>query len=660
MSFPDVVLQVAGLLALAVLLSLVARRVHLPLTVVLVVVALAGSALGVAPEFARLDGEAFETLVVTGFLPALVFAAALDLDLRAFLRNLGAIVALAVLGFVISAALVGLALHAVLGITLVVALLFGALISATDPVAVVAIFRELGVPRRLLVLVEGESLLNDGVAIVLSAILLEASLGGSIDLAGGLVDFVAVFGGGALIGAAIGLAAAAMLPWLSSLPGVALSIAVAYGGFVLAEEVLGFSGVMATAVAGMMLSGLAPSRASAELREAWEQTWGALDYVANALLFLLIGLAVQPMSLLDEGGPILLALGAVLLARAAAVVPLVWLLERTARIRRVGKRNEAVLIWGGLRGGVALALALALPEELAEREVLVSLTGGVVLGTLILNATTIRWLVHRLGLDTPSQVDQFTAQTAKLAGVRAAQDYVSALGLSDAPHLRQRLAMAEDDAVGALEGLDLDPEHEMRAVLSRALHAERTTYQELSDEGLLPPAATRVLLHQVDDEVEDLAAGIDPADRAQRRQPSRADRMSQRLLGWLPKPPGESPLDLEQAEASARRLAAHRTREALSTFEGLPAVTPQTLSSVRQSLQEWENHAVRRLEEVGADPARRHELHERQATLLAQAATKRQLRAMAEDGLLPARLIDGTDILPLTRTDDLRPPTRQR
>jgi Kef-type K+ transport system membrane component KefB len=298
---------------------------------------------------------------------------------------------------------------------------FGALISATDPVAVVAVFREVGVPRRLLTLVEGESLLNDGVAIVLFAILVEAATGGSVSVLAGVLDFLAVFAGGALIGLLLGLVAALVLPWLDPLPAAAMSLALAYGSFVLADAVLGFSGVMATAVAGTVLAGLAPSRASAEVREMWTQTWEALDYVANAVLFLLIGLVIGPGALLDHAGAILLAAVVVLVARALAVVPVVWLLERVAHIPRLGRRNEAVLIWGGLRGGVALALALALPEELVERELLIALTGGVVLVTLLLNATTIRWLVSRLGLDRPSDADQYVMALAHMSAVEAAR-----------------------------------------------------------------------------------------------------------------------------------------------------------------------------------------------------------------------------------------------
>ena len=402
MELPRLLLELSALLTVAVLVGLVAQRMHVPLSVVLVAVGFLATASGVDLEIGGLEGEAFEEVVVFLFLPLLVFAAALGIDLRAFARNLGAILGLAVLAFLISAVLVGVTVHLALGTTLAAAFLFGALISATDPVAVVAVFREVGVPRRLLTLVEGESLLNDGVAIVLFAILLEAATGGSVSVLAGVGDFVAVFVGGAVIGTLLGLVAALALPWLDRLPAAALSLAAAYGSFVLADAVLGFSGVMASAAAGMVIAGLAPSRASAEVREMWDQMWEALDYVANALLFLLIGLVIGVDLLGEHASAILLAVVVVLLARAVAVLPIVWLLEQLAHIPRVGARNEAVLVWGGLRGGVALALALALPEELSERELLVALTGGVVLATLLLNATTIRWLVSRLGSTSPA------------------------------------------------------------------------------------------------------------------------------------------------------------------------------------------------------------------------------------------------------------------
>lgn len=636
MELADRVLEVSLLLVVVVAVALATRHRRLPLSVVLVVAGLALSATGLADDLGQLEGEAFEQVVVLVFLPALVFAAALDLNLRAFLRNLGAIVALAVVAFTASAVLVGLALAAGLGLPLVVALLFGALISATDPVAVVAIFREVGVPRRLLVLVEGESLLNDGVAIVLAAVLLGAATGTATGPLQGGLRFFAVFFGGALVGLVLGGLGALLLPLLEPLPAVVLTLAIAYGGFALAEEVLGLSGVVAAATAGLVLSGLAPSRASAQVREAWKSTWGTLDYVANSLLFLLIGLALGVTGLVDHAGAIALAVVVVLVARALAVVPVVWGLERLAGVPRVGRRNEAVLIWGGLRGGVALALALALPETLADRDQLVALTGGVVLATLLLNATTIRWLVHRLRLDRPSPTEHFLAAAARVAGLEAAQQRLRDLGLDDdVPMVQQECAGARAE----LDRLELDPDDELRAVVGRGLQVERTTYQDLSDAGLLPPAVTRTLLHEIDDEVDELALHGSRHQLGATRQGRSPGALLRRLVELLPAPAGADKQELAYAEATARRLGARRTVEALEMFAQLPGVRPETVRTAQQTFQSWEDEAVDRLAVFDRDDAGATRLlRERQAAVLADAEAARALRSLVEAGLVPAQM----------------------
>ncbi len=642
MELSRLLLEVAGLLTVAVLFGLAARRTHIPLSVILVVAGFVASAAGLTPGVGRLEGEAFEEVVVFVFLPVLVFAAALGIDLRAFMRNLGAILALAVFAFLISAVLVGIAVHWVLGTALAAAFVFGALISATDPVAVVAVFREVGVPRRLLTLVEGESLLNDGVAIVLFAILVEAATGGAVSVPGGVFDFIAVFGGGAVIGVAFGLVGATVLPWLDRLPAAALSLALAYGTFVFADAVLGFSGVTATAAAGMVLSGLAPSRASAEVREAWEQMWDALDYIANALLFLLIGLVIGPELLLEHLDAIAFAAVVVLVARALAVVPIVWALERFAHIPRLGRRNEAVLVWGGLRGGVALALALALPEELAERELLVALTGGVVLVTLLLNATTIRWLVSRLGLDRASDADRYLMAVARVSAVEAARHELADMHVRGADEITAELDRSEQSAHEETAGLGVDPDAEYRIVVGRGLHVERRTYQDLSDQGLLPPAVTRTLLHEVDDEIDDLTLhGTRHEVGASRsRRSGGLERLTRRLVSRLPEPVGSDPTELAYSEATARHLAARRASESFQVFERLPAIDQETIDRARETFTEWERNALDKLDELdergsGEEPS----LRRRQAGTLARAASIRELGEMVDAGLLPRQAL---------------------
>jgi len=636
MSLPAWLLLSSALLAVAVVLGLLAARVGLQLTVVLVVVGFLARLLGEPAGIdTPLEGEGFEEVVVFLFLPVLVFEAALGLSVRAFFRNLGPILVLAVVALLVSAVLVGVTLAVVLGTPLAAALLFGALISATDPVAVVAVFRQLGVPERLLVLVEGESMLNDGVAIVLFNILLGVALGEEASVAGGVFDFTKVFFGGAAIGALFGLAVAVLLPWLDRNLAAALTVAVAYGSFVLADDVLGFSGVMAGVAAGAVIAGFAPSRASASTREMLEDVWEALGYVANALLFLLIGLAIEPELILDNLDAIALAIVVVLIARAIAVIPLVSALERFARIPPVGRRNEAVLIWGGLRGGVALALALALPESLPERDLFIAMTGGVVLATLLLNATTIGWLIHRLGLDTPSRTDRFLAAIARLRGAQAARDRLADLDLDD-PAVTARLDEVERTTRSELQRIDLSPEEELEAVTRQGLFVERQTYQRLSDLGMLQPTAARTLLHEVDDHIEELSVGHVPLQDLGDARPPRAELLVQRLAARLPPPPGEDPDAIAYSEAMARRLAARRSREALELFDDVPGDHTAAIHGAQKVFAEREHRAedaIARLEPALADG--QVDLHRRMADALSRVAAKDALDELTEVGLLP-------------------------
>jgi len=641
MTLPEGLLAVSALLAVAVLLAVVAQRIRIQLTVVLATVGFVAGAvarqLGISPP---LQGEGFEQVVVFAFLPVLVFAAVLSLSVRAFFRNLWPILVLATVALGVSAALVGGAVYAALHIPLATAFLFGALISATDPVAVVAVFRELGVPERLLILVEGESLLNDGVAIVAFDVLLAAALGGEASLLGGVSDFVAVFFGGAAIGAVIGLAAAGVLPWLDRLGAAALSVAVAYGSFVLADDVLGFSGVMATVGAGLVIGGLAPSRASAEIREAWEQLWESLDYIANAVLFLLIGLAIDPGLLVANLRAIALAAVVVLVARALAVVPLVSALHRFAGVTRVGKRNETVLVWGGLRGAVALALALALPEELAQRETLVAMTGGVVLATLLINATTISVLVSRLRLNQPSRADQFLTAGARLSAVRVASGRLHDLDLDDTV-VQERLAAVEHSARQELEALGLDEEEQVQAVMRRGLSVERATYQRLSDAGLLPPTSARTLLHEVDDQAEELGMGRPLQHGGDARPQPWFDRLVRRVVAWLPAPAGEDPAQLAYAEASARRLAAQRTDEALTALQDLPNLDAGAVRTTQETFQRWESEAVAtlaELDETAGDEGRA--LRQHQAYAMSRVASVDAMEQLCEAGVLSPALAE--------------------
>ncbi|MPY77047.1 MAG: hypothetical protein GEV04_00855 [Actinophytocola sp.] len=628
-------LQVSILLAVAVLIGMLAQRINIPVTVVL---ALAGMlVVQLAPDLAvaeLVSGAGLKELLVNLFLPILIFEAALGLSTREFMRNLLAITALATVALAISAALVGIGLNLMLGMPILVALLFGALISATDPVAVVAVFRELGVSKRLLTLVEGESLLNDGVAIVLYEILLVGALGSSLSVAGVAGEFVFVCVVGVLIGAAIGVAAVLLLPYLERLPAAATSVAVAYGSFVLSEGIVGASGVMATVAAGIAMGGMMESRADESVRDLLRELWESLGFIANALLFLFIGLALDYELIRQNLGAIGIGVAAVLISRPLAVIPLVSVLERLARVPKVGRHNSAVVVWGGLRGGVALALALALPAALIEREQLIAMTGGVVLATLLVNATTISFVVHLLGLDTPSQADDYLGALARLRAVQAARQRLAALGFDD-DLVTAHLNVAEADANDQLLRSHLTSLEAVNVFLLRGLHIERETYQNLSDAGLLPPIATRTLLEEIDTEIEELRHGDLRVDAARRAHLPWYGRLHRRVLSLLPEPFGEDLTKVAYIEVSARRLAAHKAAAELERFTELPGVDAAHVAEAKGTFMHWEKSAGETLERLEGDvEVDRYMLHRRQSKALSRIATVEVLNGMVDAGVL--------------------------
>jgi CPA1 family monovalent cation:H+ antiporter len=293
----------------------------------------------------------------------------------------------------------------VLPLDFIVALLFGALISATDPVAVISLFKELGTPERLTVLVEGESLLNDATAIVIVTILLGlygASTDSGWSIAGTAVgQFLIVFFGGALVGAIFGFVISWMMTrFAQEISAVLiLSLVLAYLSFVIAEHSLHFSGVMAVVACAVVFGIFGMPRLSREAVELIHETWEFIAHICNTLLFLFVGLLVDLESLVGDFWYIMLAALLVQVARAANVYTFVPLTEKLFKLPHVTLGERHIMFWGGLKGGLAIAIVLSLPVDLPGRELLIHLTLGVVLFTMLINAPTIRPLIKSLGID---------------------------------------------------------------------------------------------------------------------------------------------------------------------------------------------------------------------------------------------------------------------
>jgi len=532
----DVVLLAAGLLVLAVLVAGLFRRVPIPDSVALVLVGMLLAELARRwPPAAHLqDLRLSPDLVFFVLLPALVFESGLNLDTRRLLKNLAPVLTLAVPALMLSTAIVGLGLWWLAGMDLLVALLFGALISATDPVAVVALFREVGAPARLGVLVEGESLFNDATAIVVFGLLLALALGGGALDAGTLLAavprFVVVFVGGALLGVALGALASEISYRLRSPPPalLAMSVATAYLSFIVAEHGAHVSGVMGAVGASIAFGALGVTRITRDTRQVLGETWELLAFVCNALLFLLVGLAVDVGSLLARWPLILAALVLVHAARAVAVYGLVPLTTRAFALPSVAPAERHIMWWGGLKGGLAVAIALSVPESLPARQLVLDVTVGVVLFTLLVNASTLRPLMRRLGMDRLRGDDLAERDEALMdarEGAERALEQFRGDGIISAG-MHHRLVRSLVDALAPAAGAGASTPDAARAAQLTALRAEASALDALYECRAIDQYAYLELRDLL---ARDQEAGGDPA----REAGSVFRRLEAAALRWL-------------------------------------------------------------------------------------------------------------------------------
>lgn len=407
MPLSESILILMALLAVAMVVAPLSIWLPIPFTVVLVGI---GIALGWASAYweplhllqhFRLTPD----LVMFVFLPALIFESGYNLNARQLIKDIIPVLVLAIPALLLSTSLVGAGLHLLFAMPLGLALLFGALISATDPVAVIALFKELGAPMRLTVLVEGESLFNDATAIVVFHILLGLVIAGESvgmdTLFNAGFEFIYVFFGGALLGLICGLLCCEWMRLLHNNPStiLVLSVVLAYVSFIVAEHILHVSGVMAVVSASLCLGVYGVTRIPHHAGIALRENWGLFAYVCNALLFLLVGLSVDLNSLAAHLPYIVVAIILVLLSRIPSVYLLLPIMLRTFMLPAIRSGDRHIMWWGGLKGGLAIAIVLSLPEDLAGRQLLLDMTLGVVMFTLLINAPTIKPLMNRLGLN---------------------------------------------------------------------------------------------------------------------------------------------------------------------------------------------------------------------------------------------------------------------
>ena len=529
----DIVLVLTVLAALLVLVGLsepLAVRLKLAPVVLLAVIGVTISAAsgallrmplphwfgGIERLFANLPLPS--EIFIYVFLPLLVFQAAVASDVRRILEDAAPILVLAVIATLAAAGMVGVALWPLAGLPLAVCLLLGAVVSTTDPGAVIAIFREVGAPARLTRLVEGEALLNDATAIVLYTVLLGVIVSGrQLHIGQGAVEFVISFGGGAALGVVAGRVLLSTIPWTRDdrLAEATLAVAFAYLSFIVADRVH-VSGVVAVLAAGMTVSAFGRTRITpynwSFLADLWEQ----LAFWANSLIFLLAAILV-PKLLIDlrlrDLALMVVLIVAAFAARLAVLFLLLPMLSFARLTQPISDAYKLAIAWGGLRGALTLVLALsvtenpALPHEV-QRFVAVLAT-GLVLFTLLVNGTTLRAVIRFLGLDRLSPIDQLLRDRVLQVSYAGMSDVVRTIardhGFDPAAETR---ALAPYQAWGGTASanvvaeIDLTERERVAVSLVALGNQERMMVLEVLASRAASPAAVQTLMRHAEALVE--------------------------------------------------------------------------------------------------------------------------------------------------------------
>jgi len=574
-------------------------------------------------------------------------------------ENLGSVLALAVPGLLLSTIIIGLIVGIATPIPYTAALLLGAILSATDPVAVIAVFRRLGTPQNLRVLVEGESLFNDATSVVLARILLGVVLAGTVSdqvIIQGAINFVVMFVGGLVVGWLLGLLTGYVLGKVEDhFIEITLTTVLAYVSYLVAEEVLKVSGVMATIAAGLTIGGWGRMKVSYAVRDYLEHFWEYVAFLANALIFLMVGLRVDLGSLWATLGLLCWVVVAMLVSRAMVVYGLMPFVQRLPRAQPINNAYKAVIFWGGLRGAIALAMVLSLPP-FAQREVFVALVMGAVLSTLLLKGLSIEWLVRWLGLDAPLVADRLACLEGDFTAKQRAMDrlpallssglFAGAIAMRLQVHYEKRLdsIKAAIEELHRTELMDDDTQHALLSL--RGLAEEKSLYVEMFNKGHLSERAFRQLLLALQQQLD--AVRIRGRDAYQEVQPVRVarHRLEDAVLRLVNKVAALAPLAarlhwqrivLDYEVARARLQSSRRVLDVLDTLarvEATPRYIVDTLRYQYQRTYETVQHALDQIAEQFPDLI--NDMQERLARRLLLVAEAEAIAQQAEHGTLPA------------------------
>ncbi len=659
----EVVTGVAGLLLVAAAILAATKRFRVPFTVVLVLVgiALAQIAQRFPGYFDPLRSLSISPdLILYVFLPTLVFESAFNLDARALRRDIGGVLLLAGPGLLLSTAIIGYLVHWVTPIPLAPALLLGAILSATDPVAVIAVFKQLGAPRRLTTLVDGESLFNDATAIVLSRILIGVMAMGTIKdgvLFDGALQFVLLFVGGLLVGWVLGMITGYLLGKVVDDPAIEITLTtvVAYLSFLMAEDVFHVSGVMAVVAAGVTLGDWGRMRVSPPVRSYLEHFWSYMSFVANALIFLLVGLTVHLPAVWGSLRTLLWVIVAMLASRAIMIYGLTPLIGRMRGGQPIDAAYRKLLYWGGLRGAVALALVLSLPS-FEFTHTFVALVTGAVLFTLLVQGLSIEPLMRRLGLASPPLADRMALLESRLVGKQRALARIPELqrgGLFSSVIATRVLQRCErqlsalQSEIGRLRVEQMDRRQEQSLLYLRCFAEEKALFVDMFNKGHLSERAFRELALSLTLQAEALRYQRD--FHSVRLHNLRTRRLEHAVLRWLDllglcvmvERLRRTRVAVNYEEAWGRYQANGHALEFLQSLVRSESIPAEIFAQVHGSYSHWHQQSQRQLDEMTAlYPEFVSAMQERLGRRVVLIAEQEVLKEQAEQGTLPSGMAD--------------------
>jgi CPA1 family monovalent cation:H+ antiporter len=497
------------LLIAASIIAVVAARLRIPYTVALV---LGGLLLGsfhlpiLQNLFAHPPDWLTPDVSLVIFLPALLFEGSLKIQFRHLRENIVPISLLATVGVLAATLISGFSLHWALGIPILIALVFGAIVAATDPISILSIFKDMAVDKRLAIVVEGESLFNDGTAVVLYGILFGAVASSHFAIVTGIRDFVVEVAGGAAVGAALGYIFSKLTQKIED-PEIEITLTtiLAYGSYLLAQS-LHLSGVIATVAAGLMIGNFGVRTGmSSRTRIALWSFWEYASFLINSILFLIIGLQVRLGDLFHMWRATLLTIAAVLAARVLTVYGLVPISNLFSN--RIPFRWQHVMVWGGMRGALSLALVLSIGKDFPYRDQLLTMTFGVVAFTIVVQGITMKPLIRWLGIGQNDDDDYSRARVRRraIASALSELESMSNSQLISGPvyeQLRHELDGRLESAKAAVDSILGENQdrlaEELQVARERLSTAEKSAIEQAMQDGWISANAASQIIDEAD------------------------------------------------------------------------------------------------------------------------------------------------------------------